>query len=108
MTNRPPIPAKRLTESVPFSLVGFDYFGPLYVKINTESIKVWVGLYTCLVVRAVHLELLLDMPTEQCLLDFGSTFQLRKTKTDQMRQCFTVQMSKIGVGPIVEECYQNQ
>lgn len=42
-----------------------DYFGPLFIKIHKEFKKVWVCLYICLVTRAVHLELMSDMSTEQ-------------------------------------------
>ena len=40
----------------------------LYVKVNSETRKVWICLFTCLVTRAVHLELMQDMTTEQFLL----------------------------------------
>ncbi|CAC5412913.1 unnamed protein product [Mytilus coruscus] len=66
----PPLPKKRATESSPYTYTGIDYFGPLYVKTVNGSKKVWVCLYTCLVVRAIHLELMLDMTTDQFLLGF--------------------------------------
>ena len=64
----PPLPSKRVKESVPFSYSGIDYFGPLYIKTRPSTQKVWVCLFTCLVTRAVHLELMQDMSTEQFLL----------------------------------------
>ena len=66
----PPLPTKRVSQSSPFSHSGVDYFGPLFVKSRYENKKVWVCLYTCLVTRAVHLELMSDMSTEQFLLGF--------------------------------------
>jgi len=66
----PPFPKNRVSESAPFTYTGIDYFGPLYIKSATGSEKVWVCLYTCLVIRAIHLELMLDMTTEQFLLGF--------------------------------------
>ena len=36
--------------------VGLDYLGPLMVKDNDGLTKNWVCLYTCLNVRAIHLE----------------------------------------------------
>ncbi|XP_071176444.1 uncharacterized protein [Mytilus edulis] len=66
----PPLPKNRVTESSPYTYTGIDYFGPLYVKTVNGSEKVWVCLYTCLVVRAIHLELMLDMTTDQFLLGF--------------------------------------
>ena len=64
----PPLYRERVKEAVPFSHSGIDYFGPMYVKANTGTQKVWICLFTCLVTRAVHLELMQDMSTEQFLL----------------------------------------
>ena len=66
----PPFPKNRISESAPFTYTGINYFGPFYIKSPTGSEKVWVCLYTCLVIRAIHLELMLDMTTEQYLLGF--------------------------------------
>ena len=64
----PPLPKQRVSASVPFAHCGIDYFGPLYVKESSGSKKVWVCLFTCLVTRAIHLELMMDMSTEMFLL----------------------------------------
>ena len=66
----PPIPTERVSTSAPFTYAGVDYFGPLFTKKRTETQKVWVCLYTCLVTRAIHLELMYDMTTQQFLLGF--------------------------------------
>ena len=68
MPSMPPLPSQRVTQSHPFTHTGLDYFGPLYIRDNSGSRKVWVCLFTCLVVRAVHLELIRDMTSEQFLL----------------------------------------
>ena len=70
MPHMAPYPPSRIEESAPFSFTGLDYLGPLYVKVNGESAtrKVWVCLFTCLAVRAVHLELIHDMSGEEFLL----------------------------------------
>ena len=60
MPTMPPLPRQRVRESTPFSYCGIDYFGPLYVTETTGSQKVWVCLFTCLVTRAIHLELMMD------------------------------------------------
>lgn len=70
MPSKPPLSTKCVTQSSPFSHCGVDYFGPLFVKAKNENRKVWVCLYTCLVTRAIHLELMSDMSTEQFLLGF--------------------------------------
>ncbi|XP_045158778.1 uncharacterized protein LOC123524558 [Mercenaria mercenaria] len=65
-----PLPRSRVTESTPFSHIGLDYLGPLYIKDNQTTEKVWVCLYTCMVTRAVHLEMVKNMSTEAFLNSF--------------------------------------
>ena len=61
----PPLPAFRVKEEPPFTHTGVDYAGPLYIKSSKSgsSGKVWLCLYTCCVVRAVHLDIVPDMTT---------------------------------------------
>ena len=66
----PPLPNSRVSQSVPFTYTGVDYFGPLYITTKTENQKVWVCLFTCLVTRALHLELIQNLSTEQFILGF--------------------------------------
>ena len=66
----PPLPTERVSVAAPFMNTGIDYFGPLYIKAKDDTQKVWVCLYTCLVTRAVHLELMQDMSTQHFLLGF--------------------------------------
>ncbi|XP_053378167.1 uncharacterized protein LOC128547996 [Mercenaria mercenaria] len=68
MPPMPSLPPSRVTECRPFSRTGLDYLGPIYVKSNDTPMKVWVCLFTCLVTRAVHLEVVLDISTEECLM----------------------------------------
>ncbi|XP_058456916.1 uncharacterized protein LOC131434269 [Malaya genurostris] len=72
-TPKPPpmasFPAIRLTPFVkPFSFVGLDYFGPVLVKVGRNQVKRWVALFTCLTVRAVHLEVVYSLTTEACIM----------------------------------------
>ena len=56
------LPPDRLDDSVPpFTHIGVDYFGPFYVKEGRKELKRYGVLFTCLVVRAVHVE------TAKCL-----------------------------------------
>ena len=66
----PPLPTERVLVAAPFTNTGIDYFGPLYIKAKGDKKKVWVCLYTCLVTRAVDLELMQDMSACQFLLGF--------------------------------------
>ena len=79
----PPIPTERVSASAPFIYVGVDYFGPLFMKVNRQTQKVWVCLYTCLATRAIHLELINDMATQQFLLGFRR-FIARHGKPDKI------------------------
>lgn len=73
----PPLPDFRLKEEPPFSYTGVDFAGPLHVRSFglTSSEKVWICLFTCLVTRAVHLDVVTDMSTEtfvRCLKRFAA------------------------------------
>ena len=50
--------------SPPLTNTDNNYFGPLYVKYNTNYKKVWVCLSTYITVSAVYLELVEDMSAE--------------------------------------------
>ncbi|XP_036319927.1 uncharacterized protein LOC118734312 [Rhagoletis pomonella] len=64
-----PLPEDRLTPYIrPFSYTGLDYFGPLKVTIGRRTEKRWVALFTCLTIRAIHLEVAYDLSTDSCIL----------------------------------------
>ena len=65
-----PLPQSRMSQSSPFIRAGLDYFGPLYIKTSNGVKKVWVCLYTCMVTRAIHLELIQDMSADEFILGF--------------------------------------
>ncbi|XP_060831683.1 uncharacterized protein LOC132915932 [Bombus pascuorum] len=62
------LPAARITESRPFTNIGIDYCGPFFVKErkdhNRRKIKVYVAIFICLAVKAVHIELVSDLTSE--------------------------------------------
>ena len=74
MLKIPPRPKERVAQSFPFEYTGLDYMGPLYVKVYSgESSlltvkKVWICLFTCLAIRAVHLEVVEDLSAQEFLL----------------------------------------
>ena len=73
----PPLPTFSVQEEPPFSCTGVDLAGPLYVRTSgsSEANKAWICLFTCCVVRTVHLELMYDMSTEtfiRCLKRFAA------------------------------------
>ncbi|XP_061724716.1 uncharacterized protein LOC133530711 [Cydia pomonella] len=64
----PALPPERVNYSRPFTFTGVDYLGPLFVSTQTGKEKRWVALFTCLTVRAIHLEIVKDLSAEECLL----------------------------------------
>ncbi|GBN07025.1 hypothetical protein AVEN_253771-1 [Araneus ventricosus] len=61
-----PLPAARMEQLPPFSIVGIDFGGPLYTK-NGDN-KNYIVLFTCGVTRTVHLEMVDNLTTEIFLL----------------------------------------
>ena len=59
----PPLPDYRVREAPPFAATGVDFAAPFYVRYpgGSDVHKVWLCLFTCAIVRAVHLELVPDM-----------------------------------------------
>ena len=52
------LPSDRLTpDNPPFTHVGIDFFGPLYVKRGRSILKHYGCLFTCLTMRATHIAL---------------------------------------------------
>ena len=67
----PDLPAERVSDEPPFSHVGVDFAGPLYVR-NTEGqeSKTYICLQTCASTRAVHLEVTRELSATAFLLAF--------------------------------------
>jgi len=63
----PPWPKERVSRSDPFQFFGLDYLGPVNVKCESEMKKTWICLFTCLTIRAMHLEWVLDLSASQFL-----------------------------------------
>ncbi|XP_053667845.1 uncharacterized protein LOC128718201 [Anopheles marshallii] len=77
------LPAARLAAfSQPFSYTGVDYFGPLLVTNGRRTEKRWGVLFTCLTVRAVHIEVVRSLCTSDCLMAVRSFMARRGIPTE--------------------------
>ena len=79
LPNMPPWPRERVSKARPFTYVGLDYLGPIQVKEGNSVVKMWVCLFTCLAVRAIHLELVKGL-SAQLFLDCLRRFIARRGK----------------------------
>ena len=62
------LPPGRLQLDKPvFSHVGIDYFGPILVTQGRKQVKRYGCIFTCLTVRAVHIEISHDLTTDSFL-----------------------------------------
>lgn len=73
-TPQPPLmaslPAARLASfERPFTYVGIDFFGPLLVVVGRHKEKRWGILFTCLTIRAIHIEVAHSLDTSSCIMN---------------------------------------
>ena len=62
-----PLPELRVKAAPPFTVTGLDYAGPLFC-LDFPSKKLYILLFTCAVVRSVHLELTDSLNLSDCIL----------------------------------------
>lgn len=108
-----PLPVQRLTPQLrPFSYVGVDYFGPVVVTVGRRSEKRWICLFTCLVTRAIHMEIAHSLSSQSCVMairrficrrgtpleifsDNGTNFQAASKELAQKVQCIEMECADI-------------
>ncbi|XP_058816557.1 uncharacterized protein LOC131679826 [Topomyia yanbarensis] len=65
-----PLPSVRVTPARAFAYSGLDYCGPFLVRPlvgRGASVKIYVALFVCLVVKAVHLEVVAVLTSVACI-----------------------------------------
>ena len=60
-------PERLIAGKPPFSFVGMDCFGPFNVKLGRSEIKRYCCVFTCLNIRAIHIEKIDSMDTDSFL-----------------------------------------
>lgn len=64
-----PLPAARLAAYTrPFTFAGVDCFGPIMVAFGRRNEKRWGMLFTCLTIRAIHIEIAHSLNTDSCIM----------------------------------------
>ena len=67
----PPFPTVREKQCKPFTIIGVDFTGALFVRERKgEERKVYICLFICTSTRAVHIEVVPDLTVESFLLAF--------------------------------------
>ncbi|XP_063635169.1 uncharacterized protein LOC134805902 [Cydia splendana] len=77
----PALPPERVNYTEPFTFTGIDYLGPILVKTQLGTEKRWICLFTCLAVRAIHLEVVRDLTAEEGLLALRRFIATRNVPT---------------------------
>jgi len=87
------LPASRVLQCRPFSKVGIDFAGPLLMKElklrKTREYKVYISVFVCMTVKAVHLEIVSDLSTPAFLAALDRFVARRGLPSDIYSDCGT-------------------
>ena len=78
-----PLPKSRIQEVTRFTITEVDFTGALYVQMPTGESKVYIYLFTCTTVRAVHLAVVQNL-NEDTFLQVFRRFASRKSLPKKM------------------------
>jgi len=108
----PPLPQFRVIEGKPFQIVGVDFAGPLFIKEKHEMKKVYIALFTCCSIRAVHLELVDNLYTVtflNCMRRFCARFGTPRMMNSDNANTFKAAaklLEKLSIDPAFQEFLQ--
>ncbi|XP_050065293.1 uncharacterized protein LOC126554218 [Aphis gossypii] len=87
------LPAARVQQVRPFARVGVDYAGPLQMRElklrKSRSYKVYIAVFVCFSIKAVHLEVVSDLSTDAFLAAFDRFVGHRGLPSDVYSDCGT-------------------
>ncbi|XP_060878449.1 uncharacterized protein LOC132950867 [Metopolophium dirhodum] len=109
--------ASRVTPCRPFLRVGIDFAGPLTIAENrhknSRSIKCYLAIFVCMVVKAVHIEVVSDLSTPSFLASLHRFVTRRGTPTDIYTDCGSnfkgadQQLRQMMLDPTAQTTYSN-
>lgn len=74
------LPRDRISPVPPFTYMAVDYFGPFIIKDGHKEVKRYGALFTCLVSRAVHIEVASSLEWGSCILYWWLYYLLLRTR----------------------------
>ncbi|XP_025191316.1 uncharacterized protein LOC112591650 [Melanaphis sacchari] len=87
------LPTARVQQCRAFTRVGVDYAGPLSMRElrlrKSRTYKVYIAIFVCFAVKAVHLELVSDLSTEAFMAAFDRFVARRGMPNDVFSDCGT-------------------
>lgn len=91
----------------PYQYVGVDYKGHLWVRdeFSDQSVKVYVLVFTCLDIRAVHFEVFPNMSTEMFVL--ASHKCINTYSATQFLYCENVK-AFLKSGKVIKDSFQTK
>jgi hypothetical protein len=61
----------------PFTHTGMDMFGPVNATLFRRTLKCYVLLFTCMVTRAIHLEVVMSLSADDCIMNLRNFINRR-------------------------------
>ncbi|XP_008182613.1 uncharacterized protein LOC103309303 [Acyrthosiphon pisum] len=87
------LPPARVLPSRPFAHVGVDYAGPFLIKEGrrkqARSVKGYLALFVCMVIKAVHIEVVSDLTTDAFIAALHRFVSRRGLPSDIYSDCGT-------------------
>ena len=62
------LPEDCVSQSAPFTSVGFDFFGPFMIKCRRSQLKRYGCVFTCVYSRAIHIEVCTDLTSDAFIM----------------------------------------
>ncbi|XP_041970752.1 uncharacterized protein LOC121727140 [Aricia agestis] len=103
------LPLERLNHHTrPFTFTGLDYFGPFAVAVGRRQEKRYVALFTCLVTRAIHLEVVTTLSADAAITSLRRFIARRGSPKQILSDNGTnfvgasKEMRKLHGGPVID------